>query len=119
MMSAKPSPHAVAYMRFLQLAAAIDGLPELDGFGANERALFEAIALAWAQQKPLSVRQAIALEALGSPATLHKRINRLRQLGLVSDSSEPKDRRTKRLIPTDLGLAYAEKLGQAMVMGSA
>lgn len=115
----KRSPHVDAYMRFLQLAAAIEGMPGADSFGANERALFDAIVLAWSDQHPLSVRQAIALDALGSPATLHKRINRLRQLELVCDRSEPNDRRTKRLMPTAKGLDYAEKLGRALVLGSA
>lgn len=119
MSPAKPSPHVAAYMRFLRLAAAIEGVPTMDSFGANERALFQAIVLAWSHQQPLSVRQAIGLDALGSPATLHKRLNRLRQLELVCDSSEPTDRRTKRLIPTTKGVAYAEQLGRAIAMGVA
>lgn len=42
------SPKLDAYMRFLHLRQKVDALPNMGGFGVNERALFEVIALAWA-----------------------------------------------------------------------
>ena len=59
------------YLRFLQLAKAIQNLPDAPLLDANENALLEAIALRWFEQKPMTVREAIGLSNLGSPATLH------------------------------------------------
>lgn len=107
------SPWSSAYMRFLQLSRT---LSSDDGLSANEQALLEAIALAWFRQQPLSVRQAISIGDLGSPATLHKRLARLRTQGFVEDQAVDTDRRTKLLAPTPKTLQYFEKLGSAMAM---
>lgn len=111
--SSGQSPYVSAYSRFLNLMAAVDVLPGMDGFGVNEKALFEAILSAWSNQTPLTVRQIIGIERLGSPATLHKRLTRLRTMGVVGASSDESDRRTKFLFPTEKGLQYANMLGQA------
>ncbi len=108
-----PSPYISAYSRFLNLTAAIGLLPGMERFGVNEKALFEAVLLAWSRQAPLTVRQLIGIEQLGSPATLHKRLSRLRSMGLVDAASDAHDRRTKYLLPTAKGLDYAQLLGQA------
>lgn len=83
--------------------------------GVNERALFDEILLAWAGREPLTVRQAISIARLGSPATLHKRLLRLRKMGFVDAVTAEGDRRTKYLEPTGLGLGYVQKLGSALV----
>jgi Fe-S-cluster formation regulator IscX/YfhJ len=72
MFSNKRSNTENAYLRFLQLAKAIQSLPESPLLDANENALLEAIALRWFENKPMTVREAIGLSELGSPATLHK-----------------------------------------------
>jgi hypothetical protein len=111
--SQPPSPLARAYLHFLALSRSLTaGTPTQ--INANERALLEAVVLAWHQGQPLSVRQAIAMEELGSPATLHKRLSHLRDLGLVADVTTDADRRTKRLAPTEATLSYYAQLGEAM-----
>ena len=87
------------YLRFLQLAKAIQNLPDAPLLDANENALLEAIALRWFEQKPMTVREAIGLSNLGSPATLHKRITRLRDRDLVKTFSQADDKRAKFLTP--------------------
>jgi hypothetical protein len=62
----------------------------------------------------MTVREAINLSALGSPATLHKRITHLRQKELLSAHSEQGDRRAKYLVPTQQALDYFHHLGQTM-----
>lgn len=62
----------------------------------------------------MTVREAIHLAHLGSPATLHKRITRLRQKGLLDNMSEPGDRRAKFLVPTPQALDYFDRLGRSM-----
>ena len=71
------SPLAEAYVRFVQLARTLQAeTPPALLMDANERALLDAVALRWFEGQPMTVREAIALDHLGSPATLHKRITR-------------------------------------------
>ena len=102
------------YLRFLQLAKAIQNLPDAPLLDANENALLEAIALRWFEQKPMTVREAIGLSKLGSPATLHKRITRLRNRDLVQTFSQTDDKRAKFLIPTEKSLAMFNDYGKKM-----
>ncbi|MFM8864460.1 MAG: hypothetical protein ACKOFG_05980 [Limnohabitans sp.] len=114
MTSTERSPLASAYLRFLQLARAIEALPAGQSMDANESALLEAVVLRWHAGQTMTVREAIHLTELGSPATLHKRITRLRNKQLLSTHSEPGDRRAKYLVPTEQALAYFHQLGQTM-----
>ena len=81
---------------------------------ANERALLEAVALRWFEDEPMTVREAIALESLGSPATLHKRITRLRQKDMLVAFNQEGDRRAKYLIPSEKTLKMYAELGGNM-----
>ena len=102
------------YLRFLQLSKAIQNLPDAPLLDANENALLEAIALRWFEQKPMTVREAIGLSNLGSPATLHKRITRLRNRDLVQTYSQADDKRAKFLVPTEKSLAMFNDYGKKM-----
>ena len=108
------SPFASAYLRFLQLARVLQALPDGMEMDANESALLEAVVLRWHENQPMTVREAIALSALGSPATLHKRITRLREKQMLSTLNLESDRRAKFLIPTQRTLDYFNELGQFM-----
>lgn len=108
------TPLANAYLRFLQLARAVQALPDGHLMDANESALLEAVVLRWHAGHAMTVREAIGLATLGSPATLHKRITRLRAKDLLTTYSEPGDRRAKYLVPTQQALDYYHLLGQTM-----
>ncbi len=108
------SPLANAYFRFLQLAKAVESLPDGAQLDANESALLEAVVLRWHEEQPMTVREAISLADLGSPATLHKRVTRLRNKDMLTTFSEPGDRRAKFLVPTPKALAYFDHLGRSM-----
>jgi hypothetical protein len=105
---------ADAYMRFLQLARSVQQLPDAPQLDANEKALLEEIALRWFENKVMTVREAIALAHLGSPATLHKRITRLRQKDLLKTFNQAEDKRAKYLIPTDKTIAMFGVFGKKM-----
>jgi DNA-binding MarR family transcriptional regulator len=113
-METNKSPFASAYLRFLQLARAVQALPEGDEMDANELALLEAVVLRWHEDKPMTVREAIGLDRLGSPATLHKRITRLREKDMLGTLNLEGDRRAKYLTPTQRSLAYFDHLGQSL-----
>ena len=66
----------------------------------------------------MTVREAIGLAELGSPATLHKRLIRLRDAELVAVESIKSDRRSKLLVPTEKGLEYASKYGSQLAQMS-
>ena len=114
MINFKRTPTENAYLRFLQLAKAIQSLPDAPLLDANEHALLEAIALRWFENKPMTVREAIGISQLGSPATLHKRITRLRNRDLVQTFNQPDDKRAKYLIPTDKSIAMFKDFGKKM-----
>lgn len=103
-----------AYFRFLQLAKTFQADPSSAAMDANERALLEAVALRWFEESPMTVREAIALEQLGSPATLHKRISRLRQKDLLVAFNQEGDRRAKYLTPSEKTLQMFAELGGNM-----
>ena len=108
------SPLANAYLRFLQLARAVQELPDGTGMDANETALLEAVVLSWHEGQAMTVREAINLEHLGSPATLHKRITRLREKDMLGTFNQEGDRRAKFLVPTERTLAHFSQLGQSL-----
>jgi hypothetical protein len=110
----KKTPLADAYFRFLQLAKAFQSENEDLAMDANERALLDAVSLCWFEGHPMTVREAIALDHLGSPATLHKRITRLRQKDMLLAFNQEGDRRAKYLIPSEKTLAYFDRLGHNM-----
>ena len=103
-----------AYLRFLQLAKTIQKLPDAPLMDANEKALLEEIALRWFENRPMTVREAIGLDQLGSPATLHKRITRLRSRDLLQTFNQPDDKRAKYLIPTQKTLDMFNDFGKKM-----
>jgi Fe-S-cluster formation regulator IscX/YfhJ len=110
----KSSPLANAYLRFLQLARAVQELPDGSDMDANETALLEAVVLRWHAGQAMTVREAISLEQLGSPATLHKRITRLREKDMLTTFNQEGDRRAKFLVPTDRTLAHFSQLGRTL-----
>jgi hypothetical protein len=113
-MQTKNNSTANAYLRFLQLAKGIQQLPDAPQLDANEKALLEEVALRWFENHPMTVREAIGLATLGSPATLHKRITRLRQKDLLKTFNQPEDKRAKYLIPTDKTIAMFGDFGKKM-----
>ena len=108
------TPFASAYLRFLQLARVVQALPDGLEMDANEKALLQAVVLRWYENEPMTVREAIGLVDLGSPATLHKRITRLRDKDMLGTLNLEGDRRAKFLIPTQRTLDYFSHLGQSM-----
>ncbi|WP_396435773.1 hypothetical protein [Limnohabitans sp.] len=113
-MEKNPSPFTAAYLRFLQLSKVVQALPAGQEMDANEAALLQAVVLCWYESKPMTVREAIGLADLGSPATLHKRVSRLREKDMLSTLNLEGDRRAKFLIPTQRTLDYFKSLGQSM-----
>ena len=115
-MTPQPKKNSLSesYLRFLQLAKAIESHPSAPTVDANEGALLNALALHWRAGKPLAVREAMTLDTLGSPSTLHRRISRLKSMGLIEDKSSPGNLRIKLLVPTQKTISFFDKMGATL-----
>lgn len=112
----KPRPASV-YLQFLALAydARTKGsLPELDPL---EERILTAVALANAHEERLCVRDLMARQELGAPATIHTRLKSMREKGWVM-LTDTEDARRKQVEVAPAGRRYLGKLstcvGKAM-----
>ena len=106
------------YIRFLVLTQAVNSKwtgTEIDLIALR---LLEAIAVAHANDAPLTVTQAMGLSAIASPATMHHKLDQLREACLIEQTFEGKNRRTKYLVPTASAAKYFEQLGKALVLAT-
>ena len=74
--------------------------------------LLDLIVIAMHEKRELSVSDALALQEVGSPATIHKKLQILRDFDLVS-ASFTTDKRTKVLKLTDKARAYYDEIETA------
>jgi len=74
--------------------------------------LLDLILIAMCEKRELSVSNALALSAVGSPATIHKKLQILRDFDLVS-ASFTTDKRTKVLKLTPKAQAYYDDIAKA------
>lgn len=107
----KASNLSQAYLRFLNLASAIRGLPTLD---AVEERVLNGLAATWATGAKVTVLEAMELTADSSPTTVHRRLKSLRQKGLIELREDEADSRVKYVEPTEAAQTYFAKLGQCL-----
>ncbi|VXB48275.1 conserved hypothetical protein [Burkholderia sp. 8Y] len=99
------------YLRFLQLAEALRGLPALDPL---EERILDFVARMSQQKERLSVRDMMAQHQFGSPATLHARITSMREKGWIV-LTDTEDARRKQIELTPGALRHFDKLAEAFV----
>lgn len=102
------------YLNFLNLIHALDGAQHAPAMDLDAKKLLEVIAVHHAQEKPLTVTDAMALNTIASPATIHRKLDQLRELGMIDTVFEGKNRRTKFLVPTQAAHDYFDQVGKAM-----
>ncbi|WP_250517390.1 hypothetical protein [Caballeronia sp. INDeC2] len=98
------------YFRFLNLSHAMHALPSAPKLDAGEIRLLEALATSWHAGHALTVKETMSLPIGGAPATLHRKLTRLKNLGLVSMDEKADDMRAKTVSPTRSALDYFEKI---------
>ena len=106
------------YIRFINLTHALSSEWEGTGIDLLSLRLLEAIAIAHSEGNALTVTDAIALNAIASPATMHRKLTSLLNAKLIEQVFEGKNRRTKYLVPTVQASNYFEQLGKALVLAS-
>jgi Fe2+ or Zn2+ uptake regulation protein len=102
------------YMRFLNLIHALDGGANAPHMDLDAKKLLEVVSVRHDLGKPLTVTEAMALNHIASPATIHRKLDQLRELGMIDTVFEGKNRRTKYLVPTQAAHDYFNAVGKAM-----
>ena len=102
------------YLRFLSLLHAIEGKGELPNLDLDAKRLLEVIAVQHSQGKSLTVSDAMAMTHIASPATIHRKLDLLRDIGMIDSYFEGSNRRTKYLCPTPQAEKYFSQVGEVM-----
>lgn len=109
-----PKRPADIYMRFLQLADALRGLPSLEALDPLEERILAIVALASQHDERLSVRDMMGKKELGAPATVHSRLTSMRVKGWLT-LTDTEDTRRKQVELTQDALKYFDKLSKCML----
>jgi DNA-binding MarR family transcriptional regulator len=102
------------FLRFLQLAEAVRGLPSLPELDPLEERILMLVARAGQEHERLSVRDMMSKHELGAPATVHSRLKSMREKGWIM-LSDTEDTRRKQVELTQAALQHFDKLSQCMV----
>ena len=113
----KSNVNADVYLRFLQLAEAIRGLPALPPLDPLEERILSWVARAAQQKERLSVRDMMAREEFGAPATIHGRLKSMREKGWIT-LADTEDARRKQVALTRDAIKYFERLSRCMVQAT-
>ena len=110
-----PKKELVAlYLRYRSLIDSLRALPHATQVSEELEPLLITITQAWHEGAPFPVRKLLIREALGSPATIHKRIHQLHEAGLVSLEAVASDARIKLVVPTEQALRHLAERGKAI-----
>lgn len=90
---------------------AIEGKGELPPLDLDAKRLLEVIAVKQSQGQSLTVTDAMAMVQIASPATIHRKLDQLREMGMIETQFEGTNRRTKYLKMTDKAHLYFSTVG--------
>lgn len=113
----KTTRPADIYLRFLQLAEAIRGLPALPPLDPLEERILALVARTSQEKERLSVRDMMAKDEFGSPATIHGRLKSMREKGWIM-LTDTEDARRKQIGLTHAALLHFDKLSKCMVQAA-
>ncbi|VXB36411.1 Transcriptional regulator [Burkholderia sp. 8Y] len=105
---------AAIYLRFLQLAEALRGLPSLPALDPLEERMLELIARATQDRVRLSVRDMMSQQDLASPATLHARLKSMRDKGWIT-LADTEDSRRKQIELSQAALRHFDRLSECFL----
>jgi DNA-binding MarR family transcriptional regulator len=102
------------YLRFLQLADALRGLPSLPPLDPLEERILALVARTAQDGARLCVRDMMAKHELGAPATVHSRLKSMREKGWLT-LTDTEDARRKQIELTQAALQHFDRLSQCMI----
>jgi len=104
-----------SYMRFLKIVAALEPQQLHKELSTIAILLLNEIAVKDFDEQPLTVSQAVDFKSIGSPATLHRKIDELRNADMVLVTNVGTDRRTKYIFLTQAARDYFQINSDAML----
>ena len=104
------------YLRFLRIARDVDvQKTPVKNIDSTALLLLNEIAVQHNDgKKNTTVTKAMLLSNIASPATVHRKLDELREAGLIEQVFEGKNRRTKYLVPTKEANSYFAKMSKAI-----
>lgn len=109
-----PKDASLTYLRFLNLVNAVRSLPTFPSLDAVEERVLNALAAVWATGAKVTVLEAMRLSPDASPSTVHRRLKRLQEKGLIVLREHESDSRLRVIEPTGATHACFAKLGQCL-----
>ncbi len=94
------------YFRFLNLVRSVEELPSFPKLDATENELLNLVAQQWKKGERLLVSDAIAMRAIGSPATLHARLKQLRDKEMITYVIETDGRKKSTALDSKCSTFY-------------
>ena len=114
-----PMKQDLPYLRFLNLARALEEMPKFPTLDGVESGLLNACSIAWYQDRKLATMEALEAMPEISQRTKHSRLRILTDKGMIKIESDKYDARVKYVVPTALALKYYETLGKYLVKSQA
>ena len=103
------------YLRFLNFSRAVDiQKSPVKKIDSTALLLLNEIAVQHYDGKNITVTEAMLLSNIASPATVHRKLDELREAGLIEQVFEGKNRRTKYLVPSKEADSYFAKMSKAI-----
>jgi DNA-binding transcriptional ArsR family regulator len=103
------------YLRFLNFACEVDiQKTPVKNIDLTALTLLNEIAVQNYKGKNITVTEAMLLSNIASPATVHRKLDELREAGLIEQVFEGKNRRTKYLVPTKEADSFFAKMSKAI-----
>ena len=102
------------YINFLNLLKAFESTTDEALQDSTCKQILEEIAIGVSNDKLLTVSDVMSFKQLGSPATLHRKLDVLLNAKLVESIFQGNNRRTKYINLTPSGQAYFERLSSAI-----
>lgn len=104
------------YLRFLRITRSDNKNKNIvNSIDTTAMLLLNEIAIQDFDGIRLNVSQVMTLKKIASPATIHRKLEELRNAGLIDQIFEGSNRRTKYLVPTKLAHAYFVKMSETMI----
>jgi len=104
------------YIQFLNLLKALEQTAQTPDIDVTSKLILEEIALGVAKGDMLTVSDVMGLKNIGSPATLHRKLNMLIAAGMVDPVFQGTNRRTKYIALTQESENYFRRLSDAIQM---
>jgi DNA-binding MarR family transcriptional regulator len=102
------------YLRLKHLIHSIDQDVDLADLDLVSMRILEIASLRYLEKKPMTVSEVMALEDLASPATLHRKLDGLRDAELLLSFNLGADKRTKFLRPSPKAMSHFSKLSNVL-----